>query len=125
MGKSGKGAGKAKPETKVEPFVWPALYRQKPIVVEPKGAEHMSIDEYNSRRMDIPWPFRPQMKHPPFLDEVDVMREKVAAALEVYRQRLEEQRLAEEAAKAAAKSRSRPGSGRSRRGGKPNRPKSA
>ena len=109
----GKGRPASAPPVLVKPFVWPALYRQPPIIVEVKGGEDMNDAQYEAARREIPWQFRPPMRHPlPFIDEVEPMRAHVAAMLESHKRKMEEQAREEAAAAAAKKAAGKKGKGR-------------
>ena len=115
---------KSAPPPPPPPFVWPAMYTPRKLLIEVPDSENMTVDEYNTARLEIPWQFRAPMRHRKFLVEVEDMRPHVAAMLEAHKETLERQRQEELAAK-AAKSRGgkkgRPGSA-TPRGCKPNKP---
>lgn len=116
----GKGKGSKEPAAAPPPFVWPVLYRPCNVVFEVEGAENMTFNEFNEKRLAIPWQFRPAMRHSaPFHVELESMRGHVTECLESHRARMEQQRLDEQREK-ASKPKGRPGSGKPK-GGKPNR----
>ena len=74
----------------------------------------MSADEFNRKRLDIPWQFRPPLKHDrPYRDDVKDLRPHIMEMVERYQLRMEQQRQEELAAKGASKGKGRrPGSGK-------------
>lgn len=100
----GKGRPQSAPAVLPPPYVWPSFYTQPPITVEVVGGDDMSASEYQTKRMEIPWQFRPPMRHAqPFREEVDPMREHVENMLKLYKIRMEKEAAEAEAAARAAK----------------------
>ena len=103
-GKKGK-AEKPPPENHLwgsTPFYWPDWSTPKVLVSEVPNADSLSKDEYNSARQDVPWQFRPPMRHEPYREEVDSMRPHVLRLLEQCKAK-EQQRRLEEASMRASK----------------------
>ena len=115
MGKKGGGRPSSAPPT-VAPFVWPEIYRPHSITIEVTGGESLSDAEYEAKRREIPWQFRPPVRHSlTFREEVEPMRDYVLMMLERVDAKLKQKAAEEAAAKAASK----------KGGGKKGRPQSA